>query len=64
MLNFQPKTRQKRLCRIHAHGQWHGKHVRLRLTTQAVAGHAAHGQLGQNYGNAEVIRHREPVFDL
>ena len=64
VLNLLLKTRQKRLYRIHAHGQRHGKHVRLPPPARAVAGHTAHGQLGQNYGNAEVIRHREPVFDL
>ncbi len=44
MLNFLLETRQKRLCRIHARGQRHRKHVRLQLPTRAFAGHAAHGQ--------------------
>ena len=35
-----------------AHGQRHGKHVRLRPPARAVAGHAAHGQRGQHHADA------------
>ena len=54
VLNLLLKTRQKQLCRIRAHGQRHGKRVRLRLTTQAVTGHTAHGLRKQNHGKAKV----------
>ena len=53
-LNLLLKTRQKQLCRVRVHGQRLGKRVRLRLTTQAVTGHTAHGLRKQNHGKAEV----------
>ena len=64
MLKFLPKTRQKRLCRVPVHKYQHGKHVSLQPQARAVAGHTAHGQRRQHHGNAEVICHRQPVFNL
>jgi hypothetical protein len=46
------------------HGQRHGELVGLQPPTQTVAGHTAHGQQGQHLGNAEVIGHRQLVFNL
>ncbi len=64
MLNYPLKTGQKRLCRVHAHEQQHGKHVRLQPPARAIAGHIAHGQRRQHHGSAEVISHWQPVFWL
>ena len=64
MLNYPLKTGQKRLCRVHAHEQQHGKHVRLQPPARAIAGHIAHGQRRQHHGSAEVICHWQPVFWL
>jgi len=44
--------RQGRAHHIQAHGQRHGKHVRLRPPARAVAGHAANGQRRQHHANA------------
>ena len=51
MLNFLLKIRQIYLCCIHLHGKLDGKHVRLRPSARAVAGHAAHGQQRRHHGN-------------
>ena len=65
MLKFTPKTRQnKQLCRIHARGQRHGKHVRLQPPAGAVAVLVAHSQRRQHHGNTEVICHWQPVLQL
>ena len=64
MLNFWQKNRQKTIS-LHINAwQRHGKHVRLRLTVQAVAGHVAHGQRKLHHGKAEVRWNWQPVFCL
>ena len=52
MLNFMLKVIQNRLCGMRAHGQRHGKHVRLRPPARTVAGHAANGQRRQYHADA------------
>ena len=61
MLKFLLKTRQNRLCRIRAHGQWHG--IRVRFATARREGLQACNlrTTGLYHGNAEVICHWQPV---
>ena len=58
------KNLQNILFGLRAHNQWLGKRTHILPPSQAVAGHTAHGQQGQHLENAEVIGHRQLVFNL
>ena len=61
MLNPLLKTRQKQLCRIYAHGQWHGKRVLFATARREELQACSLRTTGVYHGNAEVICHWQPV---
>ena len=61
MLKFLLKTRQKWLCRIRAHGQWHGKCVRYATAKREELQACNLQTTGVYHGNAEVICHWQSV---
>ena len=61
MLKFLLKTRQRWLCRIRAHGQWHGKRVLFATARREELQACSLRTTGVYHGNAEVICHWQPV---
>ena len=61
MLKLLLKIRQRWLCRIRAHGQWHGKRVLFATAKREELQACNLRTTGPHHGNAEVICHWQAV---